>query len=119
MENPECNFYRYEAVHYSSMDSDGEYAPSAMPDINVVLSTYSLWKETPKGYWIGYGSLSGAGLRSAGRWVSKDSRKKFAYKTKEEALIGFIKRSERRVKILENQLYSCKSALNIAKTMAV
>ena len=117
MENPECNFYRYDAISYASMDAESEFYAPVSPDIKVVLTTYSLWKETPQGYWIGYGGFSGTGLRSTGRWVSKTSIKKFAYKTKSEALNGFIKRSERRIKILESQLSSCKSALAIANGM--
>ena len=49
------------------------------------------------------------------KWVSKTSRKRFAYPTKEEALENYIKRTEKRLKILEWQVEECKIGIMLAK----
>lgn len=109
-------FYRYEAVSYASMGSDGEYYSPRIPNIQVHLREYNLHKETPKGYWIGYG-VPFEGYKSDSRWVSKNGKKRYAYPTKEEALTNFIKRNERRVKILKAQALSCEIAIGIAEKL--
>ena len=106
-------FYRYTAEQFASMGIDGEYSPSVIPNPTLILNEYNLHKETPKGYWIGYGDLES--YRSNSRWVSKTGKKRFAYPTKEEALINFIKRNEMRVKILKRQTWSCEIAIDLAK----
>ena len=73
-----------------------------------------MFKETPKGYWIGYGSL-GQHKYNWQKWVSKTSKKRFAYPTEKEALTNFIKRTEKRLKILKRQTWTCKISLNLAK----
>lgn len=111
-------FFRYEIVEYASIDYDGEYTNlSSFPNPKVELRKYNLWKETPKGYWIGYGTPDT--LRGRGKWISKTGKKRFAYPTKKEALNNFIMRNERRVKILSSQLESCKISINIAKKMFI
>ena len=110
-------FYRYEEVSYASMDHDGEYYSPIIPDVRVVLKTYNLHKETPKGYWIGHVYYAPEYLRGNSRWVSKTGRKRFAYPTKEEAMTNFIKRTERRVKILKAQLLRAEIRLRNAKGM--
>ena len=111
------NFYRYEAIQYASVDHDGDYVMPRIPNPKLVLKTFSVLKETSKGYWIGYGSLTSGKLSSQGRWVSKTTKKRFAYPTKKEALDNLIKRTEKRVSILEYQVDTCKSAILIAKSM--
>ena len=106
-------FYRYEAVQYAEHDMDGEYVQSAFPNPKVELREYNLFKETEKGYWIGYGKPGG--FNGPQKWVSKTSKKRFAYPTKKEALTNFIKRNERRVRILKYQLDSCETAIFRAK----
>jgi len=113
------SFFRYEAVEYASLGINGEYEAPNVPNPKVELRTYNLFKETPKGYWIGYGSLSEGKLRGQAHWVSKTSKKRFAYPTKKEALENFIKRNERRVKILKRQVWSCEMAIMKAKSMSV
>ena len=113
----EQKFYRYEAVQYASMGTDGEYVSPKIPNPKVELRTYNLLKETAKGYWIGYGSLGHEKLKSQGKWVSKTATKRFAYPTKKEALYNFIKRNERRIKILKYQELSCIMAVGIAKSI--
>lgn len=107
------NFYRYEMVRHASKDYFGEY--SGDYTISVVLNTYVLFKETPKGYWIGFGNLNG--LHGDKKWVSKTSVKRYAYPTKEKAMNNFILRSEKRVKILQTQVSDVKSALSRAEQM--
>lgn len=120
MKNLEPNkFYRYEAVQYASLGWDGDYEIPSIPNINLQLRTYNLLRETPKGYWIGYGCLEIGSLRSEGIWVSKTSRKRFAYPTKEEALDNFIKRNQKRIKILKGQIESCEIAVMLAKKITL
>jgi hypothetical protein len=113
MENKE--FYRYEAVQYSPTDYDGEYYSSVIPNPKIELRTFNLLKETLKGYWVGYGSLSEGSLRGQGRWVSKTAKKRYAYPTKEEALKNFTKRTEKRLKIAEETVRLCKIVLEKVK----
>lgn len=105
-------FYRYELRNYASLDEFGDVAGH---HTSVNLSTYHLIKETPKGYWIGFGGPFISWKSDWKKWVSKTSRKRFAYPTKEEALHGFIKRTERRKKILQSQVHDCSMALHIAQ----
>lgn len=75
---------------------------------------FDLFKETPKGYWIGYGNVAPGNLRSDARWVSKTSKKRYAYPTEKEALNYFIKKSERQISILKRQIWSCEISLREA-----
>jgi hypothetical protein len=112
-------FYRYKAVVYASMsndDGDYGYSKSFSRRPTMVLSTFNLHKETPKGYWIGYGHPDN-GLQSHSRWVSKTAKKRYAYPTKEEALTNYIKRTERRIGILKAQLSDCEYGLDAAIAM--
>jgi hypothetical protein len=87
-------FYRYEASYRTEH-----------PEL--FLRTYPLLRPTPKGYWIS--------VEGVPRWVSSDTRKRFAYPTKREALIAFIKRTERRVKIIKGTLLLCSVTLQRAE----
>ncbi len=108
-------FYRYEQVISVSM-GDNDYGGSIVyPYSRLVLREYNLYKETPKGYWIGYGFIGE--WKSEASWVSKTSKKRFAYPTKEEALINYIKRTERRKSILQKQIGNCINGLNDANTL--
>jgi hypothetical protein len=107
-------FYRYEIVEYAVSDSEGEYVNPTVPNPKVEVREYDLLKETPKGYWVGYGDL-GYNKYNWKKWVSKTSKKRFAYPTKEEALVNFTKRTEKRLRILDWQLQVCKISLNIVK----
>ena len=110
----DMKFYRYEAHEFAQLDYDGEYISSIFLNPKLSLHTYNLHKETPKGYWIGYGHQDN-GLQSHSRWVSKTAKKRYAYPSIEEAMTNYIKRTERRVKILERQLDICKISLRLAK----
>ena len=104
-------FYRYIIREYAVHDIDGELTSPTFPNPTVELYEYDLIKETPKGYWIGDKRFP----ELIRKWVSKTSKKRYAYPTTKEALINFIMRNEKRVKILEYQTLSCKMAFGIAK----
>ena len=79
-----------------------------------------LIKETPRGYWISYDpyynnkDIHFIGERK--RWVSKTSRKRFAYPTREEAKVSFKARKAHQIKILTYQLHNAKEAAVYADT---
>lgn len=106
-------FYRYEQVEYAEQDYEGEYCAPSYPNPKLELREFSLYKETEKGYWIGYGDFGR--LHSKGRWISKTSRKRFAYPTKEEAINNFILRTTKRKKILKWQIRCCEITINLAE----
>ena len=89
--------YRYRDVQYA----DGLLV--------IHLETYETIKETPCGYWVLPESAVGyIGLLYRKKWVSKTSRKRFAYPTKAEALNSLKARRER-------QIVYAKSSLNHAQ----
>lgn len=98
-------FYRYILVQYASSDEGDE---PLFPSPKLELSEYDLYKETSKGYWIGFDSLSKY------KWIPKSSKKRFAYPTKQEALNNFIMRTKRRIKILDWQASSSRVGLDLA-----
>ena len=95
------------------MGMDGEYERSRFPSPTLICDEYDLFKETPKGYWIGYGHF-GKLHSSWTKWVSKTARKRYAYPTKEEALVNFKARTKKRMEILHYQALSCSLALGLA-----
>lgn len=115
---PNIKFYRYKAVQYAALSDDGDFSYPKFPNPELVLEEYNLFKETPKGYWIGYGSIKPGHLRDNAHWVSKTARKRFAYPSKKEALIGFIKKKEKQIKLLQYQLTSVESILHHCYTLA-
>ena len=106
-------FYRYEAEQFSNLSGDDEFLSLFSLHLKLTLKTYNLHKETSKGYWIGYGHPYN-GLQSHSRWVSKTSKKRYAYPTKEMALINYIKRTKRRISILKHQIKSSEDGLRLA-----
>ena len=65
-------------------------------------------KETPKGYWLD---------TYPRKWISKESKKRHAYPTKEEALLNFTKRMEKYKNILEVNLEACRQGLKLAESI--
>lgn len=99
-------FYRFEDVLYASMcDAWGGYQDT--DELKVECYSYDLIKETPKGYWIGKFGLFK-------KWVSKTSKKRFAYPSESEARHAFICRKTRQIEILESKLKRAQTALRIA-----
>jgi hypothetical protein len=100
-------FYRYEEMAYESG-----------PQIREVI--FHLVKETTCGYWIHpranfkKGDLEFYPWQKP-KWVSKTSRKRFAYPTQEEALKGFIARKVRQVGILRYKLRDAEQLLKMAR----
>ena len=74
--------------------------------VHLSLSEHEVDKETACGYWIG-GEFNK-------RWVSKTSRKRWAYPTPEEALDSFRMRKQRQIEILNSQIMKSKDALEAA-----
>jgi hypothetical protein len=101
-------FYRYQWREYATLDYDGDYFIKNFPDPKITYVTYELIRETPKGYWIG---LTGINESFFKKWVSKTSKKRYAYPTKKEALINFKHRTDIRYNILSRQI----SCLEIVK----
>lgn len=88
-------FYRYELRQY-------------LGDIvHLKLRTYTLIEETPKGYWIGIGTFKF-------KWIPKSSRRRYAFPTKEEALISYKKRTSKRIGILKHHISLCNTGLTRA-----
>jgi len=111
----ELKFYRYEAENVAyAKDHTGEYISTQLLMVDLKLVEYDLVKETPKGYWIGWKDY-----RGKYKFVLKTSKKKWAYLTKELAMTNFVKRTESRIKILEEQLRFSIQALNAAKNMEI
>jgi hypothetical protein len=106
-------FYRYriEIGDIGGFDEFENFVRASWDNVSVVLAEYSLLKETPKGYWI----TDTWGVWK--KWISKTSRKRFAYPTKEEALNSFRIRTTRRATYLERDLTNVKKALEIVKTI--
>ena len=102
-------FYRFEVRNYASLDYDGDYAVSKWHSLTLVINEFVLIKETAQGYWI-----SSSGFEFGKRWVSKTSRKRYAYPSKQEAMTNFIKRTERRIGILKYNLEGAQLALSLA-----
>jgi hypothetical protein len=91
-------FYRYETIRCEG---------SLLQFADVELKTIPLIKETEKGYWIGK-------YEWQKKWIPKESRKRYAYPTKEEALKNYILRTEKRIKILKSGLSTSEQALDCA-----
>ena len=80
------------------------------PDVEIILHEFQIIKETKCGCWVrnffDYGSK---------RWVSDKSKKRFAHRTKKEALDSFLCRKKRHISILENKLKGLKIAYALAR----
>ena len=98
MSETKITLYRFVAEpHY--IDAGGR---SVLHHVSVVLKSYLAHRETPKGYWI---------HADTERFVLKEAKKRFAYPTKEGALLNFALRTEKRVKFLTLYLEVSKMAL--------
>ena len=96
-------WYRYADVQYSAgCDEVGNLLPYAGP-VGIRLEEHGVAKHTPKGVWL-----------ISGRFVLKDSRKRFACPTKEEAMASFIARKQRQIRILSAQLARATEAVRKA-----
>lgn len=95
MESEETQYYyRYDGINFNRKS-------------RLYLSSYKVVGKTPKGVYIETENYEK-------RLVINDWRKKYAYPTKEEAMVAFIRRKERQIAILESQLHFAKVYLKIA-----
>ena len=100
----EMIFYRYET----------EVCHHPYFHIEINLRTFKMIKETPKGYWIAHHwDVEGMDSKLK-RWVSKDSRKRFAYPDKKLAMMNYIRRTEKYISILKTKLEDARSGLKLA-----
>jgi len=93
------NLYRY-VDRYFIFDEEGDRIEE------LVLIEYKIIKETPQGYWI-LADSKRKWVQNTGEW----SKKRFAYKTKEEALNYFIYRKISQASYLRFQLKRVERAL--------
>lgn len=75
---------------------------------DLTVEEYQILRETVCGYWIdlGYGEQM---------WIGRGGKKHFAYPTKREALISFLKRKIKHVYHAERSLSVAKSQLRMAQ----
>lgn len=101
--------YRYEMIVFERREEC---------DIGIAIECkeYEVLKETREGYWIKTGGYAPCTVLKK-KWVSKVTKKRFAYIKKEDALKSFIRRRERYIVLLEERLNTSKRALDIANEM--
>lgn len=75
---------------------------------------YRLVKETEKGFWIKVGE-DWDSKEPITKWVSKTSKKRFAYPTKKEAVYSFQRRNQRRLDIVKFQVEESEKCIEMAK----
>jgi hypothetical protein len=84
---------------------------------HITLHEYLIIKSTPQGYWIKLFN----NFYEKRRWMAKDAKKRFAHKSKKEALESFIKRKRYYAIILKKRrqdaLYSIVKAEQLLKEM--
>jgi len=85
-------------------------------NIELRLLEYNLFKETPKGYWIKHKSDLWLD-HDWKKWIPKTSKKRFAYPTKKEALVNYMRRTESRISHLEHQIGVSKEGYAQAKKL--
>ena len=94
--------YRYNG--YSQRDIDN-------PD------EFDIIRETEKGYWIATGYVwhgDVEGYEGPQKWVSKTGKKRYAYPTKQEAMVNYIARKTSQIKHCERMIKDAKKGLMIA-----
>lgn len=98
-------FYRCNYVQTSSFAYELTY------------DVYDMVKETPKGYWIIFNQFKDFNdIKKLQRFILKNSKKKYAYPTKQEALRNFIIRKKSYMKNLEANLDLTKILFKISLT---
>lgn len=81
--------------------------PTSCEPANYWFDEYPVLKHTKCGVWVDvYGKK---------KFVNTQSRKRYAYATKDEAIVGYIKRTERYIKILQRKLNRAQNELSVAK----
>ena len=100
------HLYRYTDHEYASIDEFDQVRP-CLGRVEAGLRIYSVIGETPCGYHVtSYG---------AKHWVSKTSKKRLAYPSREEAWTSFKARKTRQVAILKARLRRAEAALRLTQ----
>lgn len=82
----------------------------------ISLEIFNVIRETPCGYWIAPDWANDDDLKNEfKKWVSKTSRKRYAYPTMEEAWKSYKLRKRRHTEVLEDQLEAARVRLNVAE----
>ncbi len=98
-------WYRYQETHYRYWDPEQECHVGPVTT-SVKLYQFPVLKITPKGARL-----------ADGRFVLKNANKRYACPTKEEAMVSFLARKEKQLKILQNQITNVQSAIYVAKNL--
>jgi len=85
---------------------------NGIPFVKIEEKKFKVVKETKCGYWIQLFKFD-IDDRENRKWVSKTAKKRFAYPTKNEAMVNFKARKKRQIQLLTNQLNNVKRALEI------
>lgn len=96
--------FRYEDRVYSTCEisPSGSERYGTTP-VRLECHEFEVIKETPCGFWIDW--------IFSKKWVSKTSRKRFAYPTKEQAKASFRIRKERQIQIHQTIINRANEAL--------
>jgi hypothetical protein len=97
-------WYRYEDVRYASSLDEFDN-PIGEGRLEVKLREFAVFKHTPKGVWIGWSGPE--------KFVLRESRKRYACPTIEEAKESFIARKKRQAGIYRARLRDAEKALAI------
>ena len=107
--------YRYAETFYSTgVDEWDNPLPGYLAQIH--LHKFTIVKETPKGAWI---QEEFHGLHSPKKFVLLTARKKFACRTKQDALESFLARKNKHLKILKEKTEKIKGVLALAKRIDI
>jgi hypothetical protein len=102
-QSTQMKLFRYTENYFAftSIDVNGDYQYEP-----IILFDYEVIKQTEKSYLIETKEYNGdyPNFTLRKRYILKTSKKKFAEETPELALIGFIKRKEKQLKIFENRV---------------
>lgn len=81
--------------------------PTFCEPANYWFDEYLILKHTKCGVWVD--------VFGKKKFINTQSRKQYAYATKDEAIVGYIKRTEAYIRILQGKLYRAQDELSIAK----
>ena len=104
--------YRYKVDKYGKLDNNGEYDPTAPPDIKIGLTQWYIQEVQTDGYVIQV-----LGFSEKRYWISQVSLKRNTYKNKEDALNAIIKTIESKIEGFKRKEKVYSSAFCIAKSI--
>ena len=91
-------------------------------DVEIHCQEYEVAKETPSGFWLTMCRQTPSSFERNKKyiwkkWVSKDSRKRFAYPTKKEALESFLARKRKQLFHAEQTVKDVNGAIKLAESV--